>query len=370
MKFTKQDEKSGNERDTFSREAILIGLIGLLVGVNPAWITAAQSTGGDPRDQFVLAPMIGVVLFITAAVHWFSRRRLQQSILLGVLFAFALSSQMQTVNKYRLSRDTQNDFYWQLAWRAPAIKPGTAVMGTGLPFDLANDLHIAFALNTIYDQNGKSHDAPLWYFKADGITGSLLPALQPGKDFDYRHQSTHFKGTTDKVLVAEYQYGTSCLHIITTEDSQRTGLSSEDSKLFKLAKPDLINLHPAKAFTPPVSTFGPEPEHGWCYAYQKIDSARQQQNWPEAIRLFEEADANGLKPKSAFEYVPVIQAYLRTDQPEKALADSLKAQEMDKDQTTYFCSLWKTTPVSGLEDWAKKAGTALKCDEAAGGKLP
>jgi hypothetical protein len=370
IKSRKNDPVDGAKADHFGREAFIIGLIGVLAGGIPVWITGRQSIGGPWADRFVLGPMFGAVLLIVAAVHWFSRRRLQQSILLGVLFAFALSSQMQTVNKYRLSRDTQNDYYWQLAWRAPAIKPGTAIVGPGMPFALVNDLHIGFALNAIYDQGGKSFEAPLWFFRAGGMTGDLVPSLKPGNSFDYRYLTAHFKGTTDQILVAEYSYGTSCLHIITADDGQRADLSNDEGVLFKLAKPDLIDLFPVKATIPPVSIFGPEPEHGWCYAYQKIDSARQEQNWPEAVRLYEEASAKEMKPKSAFEYVPVIQAYQRTDQPDKALAASLKAQELDKDQTTYFCSLWKNAPVSGSEDWSNKANTALKCDEALGGKQP
>jgi hypothetical protein len=368
---TRGDEKAADsEHDNFSREAVLIGLIGVLAGGIPVWITGRQSIGGPWADRFVMGPMFGAVLLLVAIVHWFSRRRLQQTVLLGVVFAFALSSQMQTVNKYRLSRDTQNDYYWQLAWRAPAIQPGTAVVGPGMPFALVNDLHIGFALNTIYDQGGKSFEAPLWYFRAGGMTGGLVPALKPGNTFDYRYLTAHFKGTTDKILVAEYSYGTSCLHIIAPEDHSRNGLSNDDGVLFKLAKPELINLHPEKASTPPVEIFGPEPEHGWCYAYQQIDSARQEQKWPEAARLYEEAGTRGLKPKSSVEYAPVIQAYLNTDQPEKALAVSLKAQEMDKDQTTFFCSLWKKVPVSDSDDWTEKANTALRCDEAAKGNQP
>ncbi|NMB60535.1 MAG: hypothetical protein GYA12_15285, partial [Chloroflexi bacterium] len=128
IRYQSGDKDPENKSDHFSRDAILIGLIGVLAGGIPVWITGRQSIGGPWADRFVLGPMFGAVLLLVGTVHWFSRRRLQQAILLGVIFAFALSSQMQTVNKYRLSRDTQNDYYWQLAWRAPAILPGTAVV--------------------------------------------------------------------------------------------------------------------------------------------------------------------------------------------------------------------------------------------------
>jgi hypothetical protein len=65
------------------------------------------------------------------------------------------------------------------------------------------------------------------------------------------------------------------------------------------------------------------------------------------------------------EYVPVIQAYQQIDQSEKALAVTLKAQEMDKDQTSFFCQLWKNPPINVSGEWTQKASTALKCDDAA-----
>ncbi len=360
----KEEDAEVGEKDHFDRDVILIGLIGVLAGGIPVWITGRQSIGGPWADRFALGPMFGAVLLLVGLVHWFSRRRLQQSILLGLIFGFALSAQMQTVNKYRLSWENQNDYYWQLAWRAPAIKPGTAVVGPAMPFALVNDLHIGFALNAIYDQGGKSYEAPLWFFRAGGMQGALIPKFKPGYTFDYRYLTAHFQGSTDQVLVTDYSYGTGCLRIITSEDLLQPKLANDEAMLFKLSKPELINTHPQKAVTPPTSVFGPEPAHGWCYAFQKMELARQEQNWSEAARLADEAAANSLSPKTPLEYTPVILAYMHTDQTEKALQASLRAQQMDKEQTTFLCSLWKSKldALSGKQADLERARAALQCD--------
>jgi hypothetical protein len=63
---------------------------------------------------------------------------------------------------------------------------------------------------------------------------------------------------------------------------------------------------------PPLKLFGPAPEAGWCYYYQKISLARQQENWEEAARLAEEAAGLGLGPRDPSERIPVFEAYVNT----------------------------------------------------------
>jgi len=341
IRTTENNDENQNEKDGFCQSAILIGLIAVLAGGVPVWITGRQSIGGPWADRFALGPMLGAVILLTGCIYWFASRRFQQTLLLGLIFGFALSAQMQTVNKYRLSWDNQRDFYWQLAWRAPAIKPGTAVIAPSMPFALVNDLHIGFALNTIYDQGGKSFEAPLWFFREGGLVGDLIPALKPGVPIDYKYLTAHFQGTTDQILAIDYSYGTTCLHVATEEDLYRKDLSSDARKLVKLGKPEFIETKPQRASIPPVTIFGPEPVHGWCYLYQKMEIARQENDWNETARLADEASAKGMTPKSYVEYTPSILAYLHTGQYEKALDASRAAQSMNSDQSMYICSLWK-----------------------------
>ena len=132
-------------------------------------------------DGFAITQMFGAVLFLIGVIHWFSRKKLQQAILFGIVFGFAVSSQMQTVNKYRLSWDHQKDFYWQLAWRAPAIKSGTAIVGLEMPFAQVDDFQIGFALNSLYDPHADSFEAPIWFFDSGNMVSEIIPAFKPRK---------------------------------------------------------------------------------------------------------------------------------------------------------------------------------------------
>jgi hypothetical protein len=60
---------------------------------------------------------------------------------------------------------------------------------------------------------------------------------------------------------------------------------------------------------PPEIIFGKEPDHDWCYFYQKADLARQRGDWDEIIRLGEEAAQLNLQPYDSIEWMPFIEAY-------------------------------------------------------------
>jgi hypothetical protein len=101
----------------------------------------------------------------------------------------------------------------------------------------------------------------------------------------------------------------SCVRIM---DGEAPELSSRDSHRTMLVAPysRLDNVLPGSAFhEPPPTIFGAEPSHDWCYYYQKVALARQQQDW-EAIRtLHQEALGLGLYPNDSVEWLPFVQAY-------------------------------------------------------------
>jgi hypothetical protein len=61
--------------------------------------------------------------------------------------------------------------------------------------------------------------------------------------------------------------------------------------------------------TPPSLVFGPEPDHGWCYYYQRADLARQRGEWGDVQSIGEQVFEQGLAPKDLIEWMPFLQAY-------------------------------------------------------------
>jgi hypothetical protein len=56
---------------------------------------------------------------------------------------------------------------------------------------------------------------------------------------------------------------------------------------------------------------GTEPEHRWCFTYQKADLARQQGAWETVAQLGDQAFSVPLLPDDPYEYLPFIEAYAR-----------------------------------------------------------
>jgi hypothetical protein len=137
-----------------------------------------------------------------------------------------------------------------------------------------------------------------------------------------------------KPLILSMPSQNSCVHVI---DGQHLALPYDENPRIKdiaeFSKIELINPA-ATPVTPPVSTFGAEPEHGWCYFYQKIELALQSGNSAEAARMADEAAQKGLRPSDETEWLPVVVAYANTRQDEKA---SSSAKEIDKSLREYIC---------------------------------
>jgi len=58
---------------------------------------------------------------------------------------------------------------------------------------------------------------------------------------------------------------------------------------------------------PPPSIFGSEPEHDWCYYYQKASLARQKGDWQEIGRLYNEVKSLKLEANDKSEMVPFLE---------------------------------------------------------------
>jgi len=115
------------------------------------------------------------------------------------------------------------------------------------------------------------------------------------------------------ILVMTQASENSCVRLIdgsspnlSVGDPQRILLIASNSKLDNV-------IDDAAQPIPPQSIFGNEPEHDWCFYYQKADLARQRGDWNEVIRLGEEAEKLGLHPNDQIELMPFLQAYAFLD---------------------------------------------------------
>lgn len=127
-----------------------------------------------------------------------------------------------------------------------------------------------------------------------------------------------------------------------------------------------IITNPPNPVRPPEDIFGEEPEHGWCYYYQKADLARQLNDWPRVVTLYEEAEEKELRSKFGFEYVPFIEAYAQVGNWQSAFDLSKEAGELTVSMRPLMCSVWSLladeTPASAPKtEWSARLKTHYNC---------
>jgi hypothetical protein len=127
------------------------------------------------------------------------------------------------------------------------------------------------------------------------------------------------------------------------------GLLPEEQQLYSVQNSGLIT---DKGAAVPQDIFGSEPEHGWCYYFQKADRAREMGKWAEAAALWDEAASLGLYPDFAPEYLPFIESSMRTNRWEQALRITRTASE-SKDMAPFLCASWSRI-VKEIPDSAEK----------------
>jgi hypothetical protein len=152
----------------------------------------------------------------------------------------------------------------------------------------------------------------------------------------------------------------SCVQVI---DGTQPELSSAESADFIGMAPysEVGAVQTASAFhQPPEIVFGPEPEHGWCYIYQKASLARQQGDWEEVLRLGEQAFTMGLAPVDAIEWMPLLVSYSMAGNGERVEYISEQIAQMDFVRAQ-ACAILAGTP--GLDEAAQEQIQRLLCTD-------
>jgi hypothetical protein len=129
-----------------------------------------------------------------------------------------------------------------------------------------------------------------------------------------------------------------CVRII---DGNAPELSPSDADRLKLIAPrsrlDAVIVD-GESPTPPANIFGKEPEHGWCYFYQKADLARQRGEWEKIPVLLDQALDGGYYPNDSLEWMPFLQAAAVQDDV-KQVREMTKILTADKILGMQVCDL-------------------------------
>lgn len=317
---------------------LVLGAIIVFVTTLPVVAAGRHAFFSIQWDKYTLQSSFGVALLVGGFVLYAIRGRLRW-IVLALLFSSGVITQAFSAMYYRDFWEAQRAVWWQLSWRAPQIAEGTTVIAS-LPgiYQLAEEYEVWGPLNLLYHQ-GK----PL---KISGqvpyqeITLNLASGLQ---------EERLVRGTVivrrdyDQALVISMPDSASCLHVY----NGTLGLSLRESPTVAMMAPySNTSWIQASANPPtvPIQVFGDEPQHEWCFYYQKINLALQEGNWAQAVELAEEAISRDFRPNETAEWLPVLFAYANNGQ-EKQVKQTSKLI-FDRNTRIYLCD-----QLNSVTDW-------------------
>ncbi len=330
-------------------QALMFGLIGIVVGRIPSWAAGLPLTLQSINDRFMVSMMIGGGLFLAGLLELlFGRRRLKVYVL-AFIIALGIGQQFYTANDFRRDWARQQQIFWQMVWRMPGLEPGTVLLTHELPLRYETDMGLTAPLNWIYAPDYAAGDLPyaLLYTRTR-LDGVSLPALEPGQVISFEYRTVEFRGSTSQAVTVIVPPN-ACLHVL---DSVYAGGDTYDRQprflrdAIPLSNPALIltNVDPPEM---PVALFGPEPSHTWCYYYEKAELARQVGDWKAVAALGDQARTQGFVPGDALEWLPFIEGYVITGNYQAARELSILAYQDDSRPRKGLCQMWKRIQVNG-----------------------
>ncbi len=339
--WTKSSREPGGWRNAWGLTAMLVGLYALFIGGWPVWVTDLRIDLAVPWNRLTQPMMIGACLALVGLIDLLIRPHLPKILLIAVLGGVAAGSQFHNALLFRQEWIDQRNFFWQLAWRVPALKPGTLLLTSNLPFYSSTDNSLSAPINWIYAPDLKTREMPLLMSDINARLGNQLPSLDPGTVIEETYRATKFKGTTSQSVVFNYD-PPRCLKILDLYTDRHypnkpgyVVLALPLSNQSLIAGEDL-----GTAELPPF--LGPELKHTWCYYFEKVDLAVQRGQWEKAAEIADQALK--IKPEltsdNAPELIPFVYAYARAGKYDKAREISLQAGKLSKKMHYYMCDTW------------------------------
>ena len=339
--------------------AIGLGIFLLPFAGAPFWLTGLSISLAHPANRFTLPFMLGVSLIIAGLVGLLPSRR-PRTLILALLVGLAVGRQFLWSADYLRDWQAQKDLFWQMTWRVPGLQPDTLVlMNEELSFYADNSL--SAPLNWIYapDQDADRIDYVLFY--PTNRLNSSLPALQPDLPIQYDYIAGQFNGNTSQA-VAFYYDPPACLRLLEPDiDAGNRFLLAESlmREASVLSNQNRIFLT-ENAQMPKV--YRPEPEHGWCYYFQRADLARQQEDWSQVVSLGDTAFGLNDHPNNPVERFVFIEGYAHAGQWDRALQLSRESFRVSREYVRpLLCRLWERIERE-TAGGAEKAETLLEVE--------
>ncbi len=298
---------------SLSKDFLWIGALSIFFAIFPVVASGREVELTDAYKSYGLHPISGVVIFVVGIILMF-RVRVRQIALLALMF-ISVTAQGLNADRWERFWQYERETWWQLAWRAPNIEDETLVM-VYLPngYQLQQDYEIWGPINLIYRPG---------FAESPGIHAEVLTSQTA---YSVMRSETRFNMMRDIPMNRDYgnfllinkPSANACAHII----DGTLPVYSENAALLVQQVGSFSNvnhiLFAEESPVPPVSIFGLEPPHGWCYYYQKASLARQFGDWEEIGLLYDRVVAQNLRPGDQAEWFPFFEGLVNLGRVEEA----------------------------------------------------
>ncbi len=344
MHFTSSDttgQVSANN-NSWGKQAMLIGLVGIFAGRLPSWAIGLPLKLEFDYDRFMISIMLGASLFIVGLATFILKDGKRKIVILSLLIGLSTTFQFTVANTFRRDSANLQAFFWELAWRMPALQKNTVLLTSDLPLKYVSDLQITAPLNWVYAPSLTTRELPyaLLYIKTR-FNSSILPSLQPDVPIQFQYRTVPFASSTSNSVVI-YKDADGCLRVL--DPVYENGETVPGASYFLLNAIPLSNLDQIQTdATPPEldkTLFGAEPEHGWCYFYEKAELARQQSDWEKVVKLYNQAQKSDLSPLKPVENLPFIEGFAMTGHTDLALKLTTLTLQQREDLCPAIYTLW------------------------------
>ena len=360
----RHDTRSGSERAerAWPLQAIAFGLLAMLVGGLPIWVTRLPVSVEYPWDRLTLPLMLGATLVVAGILELLIRpTALRIAVVTGIL---ALSAGVHYQSNMTYVRDAEGlgKFLWQLSWRIPDLEKGTTMVTNDIPLVYYSDNSLTAPLNWMYSPENHSLQMDYMLYYPTVRLGLALSVPEAGLPIHQGYRAVAFDGSTSQMLALQYA-PPGCVHVLDVVlDDSMPNLPASLSAWVPLSRLELIQTDAAETTVPPL--YPEEPTHDWCYYFEKADLARQRGDWQAVVDLGDEGFAVD-HPNDPSERLVFIEGYAHVGQWDRAEELSYEALEQNPAVYRMVCHTWDRI-VSDVTAGSEGASAAERVREQAG----
>jgi hypothetical protein len=368
LKLNADDRKNNDEN--WLPQGLTLGLLTLILGILPVWMIGQDIVTHKNQfagSRFGIGSTLGAALILTVLIEGLIDSYRKKIAVISTCVALAVSMHLSNAKDFSYSWEKQIRFQQELAWRAPEIKPGTAIVTDEEILGYMGQYAVSFAIITTY-QPGNIDTPPYWYFPFYYTYPDLEDFIR-GIPVEHSKLTMEYKGqSTDSLIISFNPEMNRCLWVLRPDEVSLRLISDDMRELSRASAVDRIGQNNGLTRTPPESIYGKLENQGWCYYFEKADLARQFGQWDEVVSLWEQAKTNGEQAENGFEYVPFIEGYAHQADWEMVRSLTRTANKISKGLEPILCDtldqLSKDTPVSSQRDQTiLELKTHLECEK-------